>query len=199
MTGVQLPNGGILKTLHLPETVTDLTIRNQTGITDFVIGGYDNISTLRLENVIEVFDLWEILHSIPAGARVRATGLERSFENAADILAFYDRLDTIRGLDENGNNTEKAQVSGTFTIDTLTGNDLAEMQERYPNIKIQYNHFTAQVNFYAVSYTKISSGSGYIYVPAALVDSYKAAGNWQYYADQIRAIEDYPEITGGES
>lgn len=148
VTGVQLPNGGILKTFHLPATVTNLTIRNQTGITDFVIGGYDNISTLRLENVSEVFDLWEILHSIPAGARVRVTGLERSFENAADILAFYDRLDTMRGLDENGNNTEKAQISGTFTIDTLTGNDLTEMQERYPNIKIQYNHFTAQVNFY---------------------------------------------------
>ena len=76
------------------------------------------------------------------------TGLERSFEDAADILTFYDLLDTMRGLDENGNNTEKAQVSGIFTIDTLTGNDLAEMQERYPNIKIQYNHYTAQVNFY---------------------------------------------------
>ena len=147
-TGVQLPNGGILKTLHLPDTVTNLTIRNQTGITDFVIGGYDNISTLRLENVSEVFDLWEILHSIPAGARVRVTGLERSFEDAAEILAFYDLLDTMRGLDENGNNTDKAQISGVFTIDTLTGNDLAEMQERYPNIHIQYNHFTAQVNFY---------------------------------------------------
>ena len=148
MTGVQLPNGGILKTLHLPETVTNLTIRNQTGITDFVIGGYDNISTLRLENVSEEFDLREILHSIPVGARVRVTGLERSFEDTADILAFYDLLDTMRGLDENGNNTDKAQISGIFTIDTLTGNDLAEMQERYPNIKIQYNHFTAQVNFY---------------------------------------------------
>lgn len=148
VTGVQLPNGGILKTLHLPETVTNLTIRNQTGIADFVVGGYDNISTLRLENLSEVFDLWEILHSIPAGARVRVTGLERSFEDAADILTFYDLLDTMRGLDENGNNTEKAQVSGTFTIDTLTGNDLAEMQERYPNIKIQYNHYTAQVSFY---------------------------------------------------
>lgn len=148
VTGVQLPNGGILKTLHLPETVTNLTIRNQTGVTDFVIGGYDNISTLRLENVSEVFDLWEILHSIPAGARVRVTGLEHSFEDAADILTFYNLLDTMRGLDENGNNTEKAQVSGTFIIDTLTGNDLAEMQERYPNIKIQYNHYTAQVSFY---------------------------------------------------
>ena len=44
--------------------------------------------------------------------------------------------------------------------------------------------------------TKISSGTGYIYVPANLVDTYKAASNWSAIADQIRAIEDYPEITG---
>ena len=45
--------------------------------------------------------------------------------------------------------------------------------------------------------TPIASGSGYIYVPADLVDTYKAATNWATYAGQIRAIEDYPEITGG--
>lgn len=148
VTGVHLPNGGILKALHLPETVTNLTIRNQTGITDFVIGGYDNISTLRLENVSEVFDLWEILHSIPAGTRVRVTALERSFEDAADILAFYDLLDTMRGLDENGNNTDKAQISGIFTIAELTNDELAEMRERYPNIRIQYEHTHSNVYFY---------------------------------------------------
>lgn len=38
---------------------------------------------------------------------------------------------------------------------------------------------------------------GYIYVPAALVDSYKAATNWTTFASQFRAIEDYPEICGG--
>lgn len=38
----------------------------------------------------------------------------------------------------------------------------------------------------------IASGTGYIYVPAALVDTYKA--NWTAYASQIRAIEDYPGI-----
>ena len=40
----------------------------------------------------------------------------------------------------------------------------------------------------------IANGTGYIYVPSALVDKYKAANNWSTYADQIRAIEDYPEI-----
>lgn len=44
--------------------------------------------------------------------------------------------------------------------------------------------------------TPISSGTGYIYVPKALVDTYKAATNWSTYANQIRAIEDYPEICG---
>lgn len=43
--------------------------------------------------------------------------------------------------------------------------------------------------------TPISKGAGYIYVPAELVAEYKAAANWKTYAAQIRAIEDFPEIT----
>ena len=38
---------------------------------------------------------------------------------------------------------------------------------------------------------------GNVYVPRALVDEYKNATNWAVIADRIRAIEDYPEITGG--
>ena len=45
--------------------------------------------------------------------------------------------------------------------------------------------------------SSIANGTGYVYVPAVLVDQYKAATNWVTIADQIRAIEDYPEITGG--
>ena len=51
-------------------------------------------------------------------------------------------------------------------------------------------------NITALTSTPIDSGTGYIYVPSALVEEYKAATNWRDYADQIRAIEDYPEITG---
>lgn len=44
----------------------------------------------------------------------------------------------------------------------------------------------------ALSSTPIKAGgTGYIYVPSALVDSYKAATNWSTYADQFRALEDY--------
>lgn len=45
--------------------------------------------------------------------------------------------------------------------------------------------------------TPIAQGTGYIYVPNNLKEQYKVATNWTLYANQIRAIEDYPEITGG--
>ena len=52
-------------------------------------------------------------------------------------------------------------------------------------------------NINALANTPIKKGTGYIYVPSALVDTYKAATNWTTYANQIRAIEDYPDICGG--
>ena len=43
----------------------------------------------------------------------------------------------------------------------------------------------------ALTGTPITSGTGYIYVPRALVDSYKAATNWSTYSAQFRALEDF--------
>lgn len=44
--------------------------------------------------------------------------------------------------------------------------------------------------------TPIYAGEGYIYVPSALIESYKVASNWASFATQFRAIEDYPDICG---
>ena len=46
-------------------------------------------------------------------------------------------------------------------------------------------------NINALTSTPIASGTGYIYVPSALIDSYKTATNWTMYASQFRALEDY--------
>jgi hypothetical protein len=52
-------------------------------------------------------------------------------------------------------------------------------------------------NTNALTNTPIAKATtGYIYVPSALVESYKSATNWSTYASQIRAIEDYPDICG---
>lgn len=49
-------------------------------------------------------------------------------------------------------------------------------------------------NVNAINNSPIGKGTGFIYVPAALVNSYKANSTWATFEAQIRAIEDYPEI-----
>ena len=55
-------------------------------------------------------------------------------------------------------------------------------------------HFHGTTNS---TYNPNGDKDGYIYVPSALVEEYKAATNWSTFATQFRAIEDYPEICGG--
>ena len=42
----------------------------------------------------------------------------------------------------------------------------------------------------AFNSTPIANGTGFIYVPDALVDSFKSATNWSTYADQIKGISE---------
>lgn len=61
---------------------------------------------------------------------------------------------------------------------------------RCPEVVGMYNN--ASNNF---SGTPLISGTGYIYVPSSLVNSYKGAGStkWGAFSSQIRAIEDYSD------
>ena len=55
-------------------------------------------------------------------------------------------------------------------------------------ITIGYSSVCSLYNSNAFSGTPIASGTGSIYVPASLVDSYKSATNWTYYSDRIFGI-----------
>lgn len=46
---------------------------------------------------------------------------------------------------------------------------------------------------YALSNTPIANGTGYIYVPDALVNEYKKATNWSVFANQIKPLSEYVE------
>ena len=149
ITGLSMPNGGIIKTLHLPSTITNLTIRNQGQIEEFVLPSYSNITTLRLENVSDEVPIENILEAIPANSRVRLIGFTIEMDTTTDVEDFCDYLDTMRGLDEEGNNTEKAQVLGTIAgLGSITGSWLASIQARYPNLTIEYEHITSDLKYY---------------------------------------------------
>ena len=148
VTAVTLPVGGVLKTLQLPSTVTNLTVRNQPNITTFSIPDTSNITTLRVENCGTAIPVLDILDDMAPNSRVRIIGFSTTASTMQDVEDFFDYLDTMRGLDESGNNLDTAVVAGSITgLDTVTGAWLAEMAERYPNVTIGYTHITSTLTY----------------------------------------------------
>jgi len=148
ITGVSLPNGGVLKKLHLPGTITSLAILNQTGITDFTCPDTSNISTLRLENVPQSFNTMGIVNSIAPGSRIRLFNFHWELPDLEGLATMLDRLDTMRGLDQNGNNTEKPQLYGSINVPYATGDVMYQCRQRYPDVTFTYDHVTATIYYH---------------------------------------------------
>lgn len=73
----------------------------------------------------------------------------------------------------------------------LRGSSLAVCRSLNALILRVTNQICTLDNMNALTYTPIVAGTGYVYVPRDLVDSYKTATNWSTYATQFRALEDY--------
>ena len=145
ITYLKLPNGGSLKILHLPETVTNLTLMNLMNLEELVIPSYANISTLRLENVGSIVDTFTILESISSESRVRLVGVDWNFDDASDLLELSTTISAMRGLDENGNNIDIPLISGKCHITALTGGELVEIKEAFPYLNVTYTALTSQL------------------------------------------------------
>ena len=110
-TAVKLPNGGNVKKLHLPDTITNLTILNQLFITEFVYNNLSNVSTLNIENSsIDEFDIVE--QAKGNLSRVRLINIDWTL-SSKELL---DYLITCKGIDGNGLNVEKSVLTGKVHI-----------------------------------------------------------------------------------
>ena len=110
-TAVKVPNGGNLKKLHLPNTITNLTLLNQPFINEFVCGDFSKINTLRIENTpVDTLSIVEA--SIDKLERVRLLGIDWALEDST----LLEQLMTRKGLNENGIDTDKAVLTGKVHI-----------------------------------------------------------------------------------
>ena len=111
LSSVKLADGGRIRHLYLPDTITNLTIKNQMNIEDFECG-YNNITTLVLENTN--LDTQDIFESAPNVAKLRLVGINWTLQSF-DLLDFI--YENLTGIDEQGYDTEKAVLQGTITMD----------------------------------------------------------------------------------
>lgn len=139
ISGLALPDGGVIQTLHLPGTITILKVLNQTEISDFTCPNTTHISTLWLDNVSNAIDARSILSGMITGSRVRLFNFSWSLNEAHDISDFMVLLDTMRGLDQSGNNTQTAQVYGSIHVPVVSDWFLANVASRYSDLSITYS------------------------------------------------------------
>lgn len=137
ITGVELPNGGILKTLHLPATVTNLTVCNQPSLSDFKIASSSNITTLRLENVGALIDTPSVINAMADGGRIRVMGIDWEVASESALTTLFNKLVKMRGLDENSNNMDTAIVTGRIRVKTRVSDEIVgKFYDKFPDIVI---------------------------------------------------------------
>lgn len=149
ITGINLPDGGILKSLHLPATLTKLTLKNQPLLTDLVLEGTENIESLWLENIpASSIDSYKMITAMKDKSAVRLLGINETYTSAQQIRAFYTRLNTMKGLDAEGQTIEKAQVQGKIYINEISYADYTELSSMYDEVQIIPTKIICTVNFF---------------------------------------------------
>lgn len=157
ITGVDLADGAAVEHLHLPSTITTLTLMNLNKLTDLQVESYANVTRVMLTNMDQdVINPVTVLNAIPANSQVNIQGLELDLDNVAAIESFYDLLDTMKGVTRERNtkgewsyyDSDNAIVSGHIHTDTINGDQLEEFNNRYPYINITADHISYKVSYY---------------------------------------------------
>lgn len=156
ITGVDLADGGSVERLHLPGTITTLTLINLAKLTEFVCPSFANVSRLMLTNIDQtIVNPFTVLSAIPANSQVNIQGLAWEAQDADAIEDFFDLLDTMQGVSRERSASgewmyhdyDTAQVSGTIHTSSLTGAQIASYNQRYPYVTVTADHVTSYLTY----------------------------------------------------
>lgn len=139
VTGFTLPVGGKLKTLELPGTVTNLTIRDQAQFETLTMTGYTALTTLRVENTPNI-PFEAIINGATNLNRVRMIGVSWTATSETALQTSITKLKTCIGMDAAGNNTAAAVVTGRVYVPSISAALLTEINDAFPNLIVVANN-----------------------------------------------------------
>ena len=139
VTGFTLPVGGKLKTLELPGTVTNLTIRDQAQFETLAMTGYAALTTLRVENTPNI-PFEAIINGATNLNRVRMIGVSWTATSETTLQTSITKLKTCIGMDAAGNNTAAAVVTGRVYVPSISAALLTEINDAFPNLIVVANN-----------------------------------------------------------
>jgi hypothetical protein len=113
------------------------------------VDDYSNISTLWLENAGVADEASkQIVCDISDNARVRLLNIDWEMEGAAEFKEVFDKVNTYRGLDEQGGNMNVAQLTGAVHTSSAYKSYLRVLKNRFPYVTFTADELTSLVKAY---------------------------------------------------
>ena len=136
ITGIELPRSGYLKKVHLPGTLTNLTVTNQQYIEEFTLEGYSNLTTLRIEDTVNI-PVEDIMLNAPNLNRIRLIDVQWETESEAALVQTITKFKSCLGLDENGNNTNSSVVTGRVKVHEKVSTEvIGDIYNSFPDLVV---------------------------------------------------------------
>lgn len=138
--GANFSNGGRLKEIYLPATITSLILRNQKNIEKLELAGYENIGTLCLENIPNI-DVESLVESTTNLDRVRLIGMNWTATNEESLMKTINKLANCDGLSADGNDTlvKNPIVTGRVSISSISDESLQKINDLFPELIVVVN------------------------------------------------------------
>ena len=161
--GLTLPIGGNLKTLHLPGTMTNLTLRSMKQLTELTMEGYSALTTLRIENTPNV-PLETIVNGAVNLERVRLVDIDWTATDEDSLRTTITRLASCGGLTADGANVDTAVVSGIVRVATISDELFEYICANFPDLAVDVGgvvrYFIRYLNHDATLLYRVVLGTG---------------------------------------
>lgn len=135
ITGLELPSSGYLRIVHLPGTLTNLTVTNQQYIEEFSLEGYDNLTTLRIEKSTNI-PVEDIMLNAPNLNRIRLLDVSWEAESEEALATTIAKFKSCLGLDASGNNIDKSVVTGRVSVPSISDELYNDIYENFPDLVV---------------------------------------------------------------
>ena len=184
ISSVALGDSGFVRIMQLPATIASLTLKNQLYLEELTLEGYSAVKTLWIENCPTINSL-ELLENCTNVERVRFSKVNWQADDATFLMELAEK--DLKGIDENGINTDKMWIDGKCHITNLTASQVAVIQDLYPYLEITYTNLATQLIFMSedgqtelTRQTIISGGNGTDPVSAGTISTPVKESTAQY-------------------
>ena len=213
VVGVTLADGGVLSELYLPDTVTNLTLKNLPYLSTFELNDLSNLTTLWLENIdATIIDgLDTVYNDMATGGRVRLVGFDKTYANDSDFTATMRKMMNMRGIDSDGSNLQDAYLQGEVTVGEIN-RYIYDNLYRWPFLTVHYTTIGAYDYVLhlqnSASFTEYHDNTITMIRPYAFYNSnvttmdtpnVTTIGTYAFYGSKVQAIDTTNVTTIGEN